>query len=83
MERRYARRVAALVAAAFLLLGVAVGPAFAVSGFGERPGYGNGDTNNVHSDGPPGQTTENDWPGWGYGDSTHFHEDGPPGQNNG
>ncbi|HYN70187.1 MAG TPA: hypothetical protein VEX41_08250 [Candidatus Eisenbacteria bacterium] len=81
MERRHARKLAALVAAAILLLGVAVSPAFAVSGFGERPGHGYGDSRNEHSDGPPPMTGEDDWPGWGYGDSVHGHEDGPPGQN--
>lgn len=81
MQRRHARKLAVLVSAALLLLAVAVGPAFAVSGFGERPGYGHGDTNNEHSDGPPPMTGENDWPGWHNGDSNHDTEDGPPGLN--
>ena len=81
MERRHARKIAALVVAAILLLAVAVGPAFAVSGYGDRPGYGSGDSNHNHDDGPPALSEENDWPGWHNGDSNHDTEDGPPGLN--
>ena len=81
VSRTSIRRIAVLVAGSTIVLAAAAGPAVAVQGFGERPGYGNGDTNNEHSDGPAPKTGQNDWPGWAYGDANHGHEDGPPGQN--
>ena len=81
MPRTDARKLAALLGAAILLLALAAGPALGAPGPGERPGWGNGDTINVHED-PPGLNTEgeNERPGYGHGDTNHAN-DGPPGLN--
>ena len=80
MRRPGARKLAALVGAAVMVLALGAGPVLADPG--ERPGHGNGDTIHLHEDGPPGQDLEgeNERPGWGTGDVGHIHDDGPPGQ---
>ena len=82
MRRPRARKLAALVGAAVIMLALGAGPVSAVPGFGDRPGNGGGDVNHDHEDGPPGQDleSENERPGYGGGDVNHGHEDGPPGQ---
>ena len=79
MRRRRARKMAAVIGGAVMVLAVGAGPVFADPG--ERPGWGIGDTGHAHEDGPPGQDLEgeNERPGYGTGDTGHVHDDGPPG----
>ncbi len=72
--------VSAFIAAILICLLMSA-PALAKGGnggqdSGERPGWGYGDNNHIHT-GPPGQDS-GERPGWGYGDTNHDHS-GPPG----